>query len=184
MRQARWPQPDFMPAPPRTGLLVWLCLLVLGVVLGLQAQQALEQRAAHVDLDEQAVLLERLAAQARPRQSVAEAPANAEVQRKARAVAQQLDIDWRERWLSLEQALPAGLQLQALEIDGGQGLRIEGLAGEMAPVTQLVDRLALQAREDPGAQVELTRLQKAEGGEELLRFEIVRRRAGDVRGGS
>ncbi len=54
----------------------------------------------------------------------------------------------------------------------------------MAPVTQLVDRLALQAREDPGAQVELTRLQKAEGGEELLRFEIVRRRAGDVRGGS
>lgn len=177
MSARAWPQPDFMPAPRRPAWLMWPWLAVALLVSGLLAAQTLSQRAEADQLDEQAALLDRLAAQAKPRAAPAKpSAANVDVQRRAWAVAAQLDADWRERWLSLEQGWPPGVQLLALEMQGGQDLRIEGLAGEMPPVTALVDGLALQARNVPGTQVELTRLQRVDGSDQLG-FEIVRRRS-------
>ncbi len=96
------------------------------------------------------------------------------------AAARQLDTDWAARWTELERALPPGLQLAALDLDG-KTLRLEGQAAAADTVTQLVDRLALQAA--PGEEVVLTRLQRPDmpGDSALLRFELVRRAAGGPR---
>ncbi len=191
---SRWPQPDFMPAPVRPGGLIWLWLLVAVVVLAALAVQALALREQAQGLTAQALLLERLMQQ-QQQSAAASKPlagqAKPELQRQqVWAVAQQLDADWVGRWTALEQALPPGLQLQALEMDGkkdGQTLRLEGLAPSADPVMQLVDRLALQAREisaTHASEVVLTRLQRPEGSDKagagepgLLHFELVRRRA-------
>ncbi len=188
---SRWPQPDFMPAPVRPGGLIWLWLLVAVVVLAALAVQALALREQAQGLTEQAFLLERLTQQSAAAVKPLAGRAKSDLQRQqVWAVAHQLDADWVGRWTALEQALPPGLQLQALEMDGkkdGQMLRLEGLAPSADPVMQLVDRLALQAREKAGAsgsEVVLTRLQRPESGDKsgaevpgLLRFELVRRRA-------
>jgi Tfp pilus assembly protein PilN len=190
---SRWPQPDFMPAPLRPGWLIWLWLLVSVAVLAALAVQALALR-------EQAFLLKRLTQQqSAPAGKPLAGQAKSELQRQqVWAVAHQLDADWVGRWTALEQALPPGLQLQALEMDGkkdGQTLRLEGLAPSADPVMQLVDRLALQAREisaTHASEVVLTRLQRPEGSDNkagadepgLLRFELVRRRAAAADGQS
>lgn len=178
-----WPQPDFMPAPVRPGMLMWAWLLVAaGLVLaaGWRWQELQDQRAV---LAEQAALLSRMA---QPEQAAA--PNSAELQRRAWALAAQLapskGEDWASRWLAVEQALPAGLQLQALEMEGA-AMRLEGLAPRAELVMLLVDRLATQAASQQGgaSEVVLTRLQRPEGVAEsdLLRFEVVRRRANGQR---
>jgi Tfp pilus assembly protein PilN len=183
---ASWPQPDFMPAAVRPGLLMWAWLLVAGCALlaaGWRWHELQDQRAV---LAEQAALLSRMAP---PEQAAA--PNSAELQRRAAALAAQLappqGEDWASRWLAVEQALPPGLQLQALEMEGAS-LRLEGLAPQADLVMQLVDRLATQAAGHHGAasEVVLTRLQRPEGTAEaaesnLLRFEVVRRRANGLR---
>ena len=189
---SRWPQPDFMPEPVRPGGLIWLWLLVSVAVLAALAVQALALREQAQGLTEQAFLLESLTQQSAAASKLPPGQAKPELQRQqVWAVAQQLDADWVGRWTALEQALPPGLQLQALEMEGktdSQTLRLEGLAPSADPVMQLVDRLALQAREKagtPGSEVVLTRLQRPEGGDNkagadepgLLRFELVRRRS-------
>lgn len=183
-----WPQPDFMPAHRSPSLLMWAWLLVAVCALlaaGLRWHELQDQRAV---LAEQAVLLSRMA---QPEKGATAAPNSAELQRRAAALAAQLvpakGEDWPSRWLALEQALPAGLQLQALEMEGAS-LRLEGLAPQAELVMLLVDRLATQAagQQGPASEVVLTRLQRPEGAAEAaesnaLRFEVVRRRANGLR---
>jgi Tfp pilus assembly protein PilN len=183
---ASWPQPDFMPAATRPGALIWAWLLLAVCALvaaGWRWHELQDQRAV---LAEQAVLLSRMAQPAQ-----AAAPNSAELQRRAAALAAQLappqGEDWASRWLAVEQALPPGLQLQALEMEGAS-MRLEGLAPTAELVMQLVDSLATQAAIHPpsmgaASEVVLTRLQRPEGVAEsnLLRFEVVRRRANGLR---
>ena len=188
----RWPQPDFMPAPQRPGVVMWLWLGISVAVLGVMLWQVRAQRIEAGSLDDQALVLQRLADRAaKPPAAVqpaglvaAQTAASGDLLRRAWAVSDQLDVDWRQRWLALEQALPSGLQLQALEIEG-QALRIEGLAQDMQPVTELVDRLSVQSPDLSGTEIVMTRLQRPEAADAAaaLRFEIVRRRAGDGRRG-
>ncbi|MCV2367313.1 PilN domain-containing protein [Paucibacter oligotrophus] len=145
-----------------------------------------DQRAV---LSEQAGLLNKLADR-ESRATGAVAPANAaDQQRRAWGLHAQLrpkqGEDWASRWLAVEQALPAGLQIQALEMEGAS-LRLEGLAPTADLVMQLVDALATQAANHgpgPVSEVVLTRLQRPETPAEAaaesnaLRFEVVRRRA-------
>ncbi len=192
-----WPQPDFMPAAQRPGVLVWVWLLLVCcavLALGLRWQDLQAQRAV---LSEQAGLLSRLSNADQGKASKT-APANeAELQRRAWALAAQLSAQdsaqaggsWASRWLDVERALPPGLQLQALEMEGAS-LRLEGLAPQAELVMQLVDRLSMQAAQQgtgagAASEVVLTRLQRPEGSAEgaqsadanALRFEVVRRRA-------
>lgn len=184
-----WPQPDFMPAPARPSPLMWAWLLVAACAMlaaGWRWHELQDQRAV---LSEQAALLSRMA---QPEQAAA--PNSAELQRRAAALAARLTPakgeDWASRWLAVEQALPPGLQLQALEMEGAS-LRLEGLAPQADLVMQLVDRLATQAAGQQqglggASEVVLTRLQRPEGTAEAaesnaLRFEVVRRRANGQR---
>ncbi|WP_310389762.1 PilN domain-containing protein [Roseateles sp.] len=149
-------------------------------------------------LAEQAVLLNQVAA-ADARGAGPEPLAKAaDLQRRAWALQAQLKPkqgeDWASRWLAVEQALPPGLQLQALEMEGAS-LRLEGLAAQADAVMQLVDRLATQASSvaaGPAQEVVLTRLQRPEGSTKAneaneasesnaLRFEVVRRRTAGQR---
>jgi len=181
--RALWPRPDFMPAPARAGAVIWLWLVVAIGVLAMLGQQWREQRTEAEALAQQAALLERLATQGR-RAPTSAAP-SAELMSRAATLSQPLGVDWSERWQEVEQALPPGLQLQGLELGADGGLRIEGLASDMVPVTQLADRLALLAQQKMvGAEVVITRLQQPEGAASGLRFEIVRRPAGTPRAGS
>ncbi|MDC8771001.1 PilN domain-containing protein [Roseateles albus] len=186
-----WPQPDFMPAPQRPGVLMWGWLLISAAVLLALAWRWQDLQGQRGVLAEQAALLNKLAA-VESRMASGVAPANAaELQRRAWGLYAQLQPkageDWASRWLALEQALPAGLQLQALEMVGAE-MRLEGLAPSADLVMQLVDSLALQVANQQAAAAEarqevvLTRLQRPEGVAEAeagnaLRFEVVRRRA-------
>jgi Tfp pilus assembly protein PilN len=170
---------------------MWAWLLVaVGVLLALGWHwRALQDQ--RMVLFDQAALLNQLAA-AELRVAGNAPPANsADLQRRAWSLQAQLSPkpgdDWASRWLTVEQALPAGLQLQALEMEGAS-LRVEGLAPTADLVMQLVDRLATQAASGigPSHEVVLTRLQRPEGAAEAaesnaLRFEVVRRRANGLR---
>ncbi len=180
---ARWPQPDFMPAPQRVGWGMWVYLGLALLSLGLLVAQQLQLRAQARELDAQWLLLDQLSAGAAggPSKSAAATP-GPEMQARAWALADELrppmGKDWGSRWQAVEQALPPGLQLQAMDMQGPL-LRLEGSAQDAERVMQLVDRLALQARSLPGSEVVLTRLQKPEGPNDAaaneLRFEVVRR---------
>ncbi|MEJ6005726.1 hypothetical protein WG899_09220 [Paucibacter sp. AS339] len=200
-RSVAWPQPDFMPAARRPSAWMWLWLLMAALLLAQQCWQGQVLREQAQLLDEQWLLLDKLNAAgagraAQPGKPAAESSASKtpELQRRAWALTAELrprpGADWASRWLAVEQALPPGLQLQAMEMDA-QALRLEGLSPQADLVMQLVDRLALQARESGGGEVVLTRLQKPEGLAEGagidaasagLRFELVRRRAAGARG--
>lgn len=187
-RSTNWPQPDFMPAARKPGLWMWAYLLLASLCLGLLLLQQHQLRLQAQELDEQWQLLDKLArgtAKTRgPVDAISSGNKAPELQARAWAIATELrpalDKDWGSRWQALEQALPPGLQLQAMDLQGGS-LRLEGSALEAERVMQLVDRLALQARSVPGSEVVLTRLQKPEGQAEgmagELRFEVVRRQA-------
>ncbi|MCV2354921.1 hypothetical protein LNV09_12215 [Paucibacter sp. B2R-40] len=207
-----WPRPDFMPAPQRPAVWMWVWLMVAAAMLLALAWRWQDLQGQRSVLDEQAALLHQLAA-VESRVASGEAPVNAaELQRRAWGLHAQLNPkqgeDWASRWLAVEQALPAGLQMQALEMEGAS-LRLEGLAPTADLVMQLVDSLAMQAASQPAAatssgagtgtgtgtgaaaslrqEVVLTRLQRPEAvGESAdagnaLRFEVVRRRATGLR---
>ncbi|MCV2349678.1 PilN domain-containing protein [Paucibacter sp. Y2R2-4] len=206
-RTTSWPQPDFMPGAQKPSLWMWAYLLLASLCLGLLLLQQYQLRVQAQQLEEQWLLLDQLSAQsgaargtAATRGAVdASSSVNRTPELQARAwviaaeLRPELGKDWGSRWQALEQALPPGLQLQAMDLQGGS-LRLEGSALEAERVMQLVDRLALQARSVPGSEVVLTRLQKPEGpldgmaggGAEAagLRFEVVRRQASAVVPGS
>ncbi len=168
------PGPDFIPPPARGRALAWAWAATAAAACALVAAQALGQREEAQRLADQAGVLARMAA---PPPGVT---APAAQRAKVWAAARQLDLDWSGRWAELEQALPPDVQLAALDMDGS-GLRVEGQAPAADAVTQLVDRLALRAV--AGEEVVLTRLQAPEAttGASLLRFELVRRKAGGPR---
>lgn len=172
------PGPDFIPQPSRTRPLVWAWAAAAGAACALVAVQAQGQHEEGQRLAEQAAMLDRLARQAQPAPA-AKAP-NPATRARAWAAAQQLNTDWPTRWAELERALPPGLQLSGLDLDA-KALRLEGQAAEAGAVTQLVDRLALQAA--PGEEVVLTRLQRPDAAADAgqLRFELMRRPAGGLR---
>jgi len=193
-RSANWPQPDFMPAAQKPGLWMWAYLLLAALCLGLLLLQQHQLRLQAQQLEEQWLLLDQLSAQSAAARGTAAMRASKdasntvnrtpELQARAWAITAELrpalGQDWGSRWQAVEQALPPGLQLQAMDLQG-RTLRLEGSALEADRVMQLVDRLALQARSVPGSEVVLTRLQKPEGQAEglagELRFEVVRRQA-------
>lgn len=176
------PGPDFIARPPRARALAWGWAAAAAAACALVAVQAWDQHGEAQRLAEQATLLDRLARAAAPARP-ASAPAPA-ARSRAWAAARQLDLDWPARWTELERALPPDLQLAAMDLDA-RSLRLEGLAPAADAVTQLVDRLALQAA--PGEEVVLTRLQQpdaaapAAAGTAGLRFELVRRSGGSLR---
>lgn len=168
--------PDFIPQPSALRPLVWTwaaaaaaaCLLV-----GMQAQGLAEEASR---LSEQADVLRKLERPVPAKTTtVALGPA---ARARAWAAARQLGTDWAGRWTDLERALPPDLQLAGLDLDA-RALRLEGQSPAAEAVTQLVDRLALQA--GPTEEVVLTRLQRGEGGGDL-RFEIVRRTPATITG--
>lgn len=189
-----WPEPDFVRAPQRAGLLMWGWLLAAGVGCTLALSQWQDQRDEARRLTEQVELLARLdapptAARSNTPGAVKAPPLNGAARTRAWAVNEQLTAPWEDQWLELEHALPVGLQLTGLDLTAGN-LRLEGLATEPDAVMQLVDRLAMRARERSGSsagsspggaeqEVVLTRLQRPERAEAAnqLRFEIVRRPA-------
>lgn len=168
--------PDFIAQPSRMRPLVWAWAAAAAAACALVAAQAQGQREEGWRLAEQAAVLDRMA---RPAPVRAATP-NPAARGRTWAAARQLDTDWTARWTELEGALPPGLQLAALDLDD-KTLRLEGQAAAADAVTQLVDRLAMQAA--PGEEVVLTRLQRpdAPGDSALLRFELVRRVAGGPR---
>ena len=168
--------PDFIAQPSRMRPLVWAWAAAAAAACVLVAVQAQGQREEAQRLAEQATVLDRMARPA-PARTVAPNPA---ARVRTWMAARQLDTDWAARWTELERALPPGLQLAALDLDG-KTLRLEGQANTADAVTQLVDRLAMQAA--AGDEVVLTRLQRpdAPGDGTLLRFELVRRAAGGQR---
>lgn len=163
--------PDFIARPSPARRLVWAWAATAAAACVLVALQAQGQQDEARRLREQSAVLDRLTRSAAVAQVKPPSPA---ARSRAWAVSRQLSTDWAALWSDVERALPAGLQLTALDLDR-QALRLEGLAGEADAVTRLVDRLALDAA--PGEDVVLTRLQRPEppadaGG---LRFELVRR---------
>ncbi|RTL33457.1 MAG: hypothetical protein EKK53_28015 [Burkholderiales bacterium] len=171
---ARRGMPDFMPQAAPARALVWVWAGAAAAACALVAVQAGSLADESNRLAEQAELLQRLTHPMPARPASAPSPA---ARARAWAAARQLDADWGSRWTSLERALPPDLQLQALDLDG-RSLRVEGQAPLADAVTQLVDRLALDAA--PNEEVVLTRLQRNEAGGGL-RFEIVRRHSGGLR---
>jgi hypothetical protein len=172
------PGPDFIAPRHRSPPLVWAWATSAAAACALVAVQAVGQQGEAGRLAEQGAVLDRLA-RAQPAPAVRRATPSPAAQGRAAAIARQLDTDWGARWADLERALPAGLQLRALDLDGSS-LRLEGQADEADVITRLVDRLALQAA--PGDEVVLTRLQRPESAADGtgLRFELVRR-AGSAR---
>lgn len=168
------PGPDFIAPPARGRALAWAWAAAASAACALVAVQVLDQRQEAQRLADQAGVLARMAA---PRPG---ATAPAAQRAKVWAAARQLDLDWAGRWTELEQALPPDVQLAALDMDGSS-LRLEGQTQAADAVTQLVDRLALRAA--AGEEVVLTRLQRPEAaaGADLLRFELIRRKAGGLR---
>ncbi|WP_457356096.1 PilN domain-containing protein [Roseateles sp. P5_D6] len=172
------PGPDFIAQPSRARPLLWAWAATAAAACALVAVQAQGQREEAQRLAEQSAVLDRLA---RPAPAAKPAPPNPAARGRAWAAARQLDTDWPARWTELERALPPGLQLAALDLDA-KTLRLEGQSPAAEAVTQLVDRLAMQAA--PGEEVVLTRLQRpdaptatpADAGP--LRFELVRRSGG------
>jgi hypothetical protein len=193
-----------MPAQQRPGVLMWVWLLIAVAVLLAIAWRWQDLQSQRAVLAEQAGLLNKLAGlESRDGGggTGSAAPVSAaDQQRRAWGLHAQLSPmqgeDWASRWLAVEQALPAGLQLQALEMEGAS-LRLEGLAPTADLVMQLVDGLAMQTARQPGTatatvvnprqEVVLTRLQRPEGAAEAadagnaLRFEVVRRPAPGLR---
>jgi hypothetical protein len=163
--------PDFIAQPSRARPLLWAWAATAAAACVLVALQAQGQQDEARRLQEQSAVLDRLTRSATLAQAKPPSPA---ARSRAWAVSRQLSTDWATLCSDVERALPAGLQLTALDLDR-QALRLEGQAGEADAVTRLVDRLAMDAR--PGEDVVLTRLQRPEppadaGG---LRFELVRR---------
>jgi hypothetical protein len=166
--------PDFVPRPSALRPLMWAWAGTAAAACVLVAMQALAQRDEAERLAEQARVLQKLD---RPRPPARTGAADTAQRARAWAAARQLQTDWASRWTVLERALPPDLQLTALDIDA-RALRLEGTAAAADAVTQLVDRLALQA--DPAEEVVLTRLQSQDSSRDL-RFEVVRRSAGAPR---
>lgn len=176
------PWPDFIARPRavRTRALVWAWAASAAAACALVAVQARELRQEAARLSEQSAVIDRLQRAGRPAAATATLAAQASAAAagvRAAAAARQLDTDWAALWTDVERALPAGLQLAALDLDR-RALRLEGRAGDPDAVTRLVDRLSLQAA--PGDVVVLTRLQKADTpvDGDGLRFEVMRRPGG------
>ena len=169
--------PDFIAQPSRMRPLVWAWAAAAAAACVLVALQAQAQHEEAQRLAEQAAVLDRMA---RPAPAAKATAPSAGARSRTWAAARQLDTDWAARWTGLERALPPGLQLAALDLDG-KTLRLEGQSAEADAVTRLVDRLAMQA--EPGEEVVLTRLQRPDSPNEAaqLRFELVRRSAGAAR---
>lgn len=175
------PGPDFIPPASWLRPFAWAWAGTAAAACALLAVQGLSQRDEARALAEQSQVLDRLAQVAAP-PAAASAPSRPSAAARSRAwqAAQQLQTDWAARWGDIDRALPPGLSLASMELDG-PSLRLEGLSATADGVTQLVDRLTLQAA--PGEEVVLTRLQQpaVPGDSAGLRFELVRRPAGGLR---
>jgi hypothetical protein len=163
-------RPDFIAQPSRLRPLVWAWAATAVAACALVAVQVYAQYEEARRLQEQAAMLDRIAPVAPGRSKVADPAARG----RAWAVSRQLHTDWGALWTGVERALPAGLGLNAIDLER-QALRLEGEAADADAVTRLVDRLAMDAA--PGEEVVLTQLQRPDvpGQNGALRFELVRR---------
>jgi len=161
-----WPQPDFLARAARRPALAWCCGVAGLVVAALALNDWL---AARHDLDAQRDRLARASqrmapAPARPR-IAASGPLVPEVDaiRAAQRVVDRIDHPWDRILANVEAETPADLQWLELEHDADEAtLRLEGAAGDVRSVLQVVDNLS----DRPGwSDVVLGRLRTADARE-------------------
>ena len=161
-----WPQPDFLAGTPRRPALAWWCGAAGLVVAALALNDWL---AARHDLDVQRDRLARatqrsVSAIARPRVA-ASGPLvpEADAIRAAQRVVDRIDHPWDRILANVEAETPEGLQWLELEHDADEAtLRLDGAAGDVRSVLQVVDNLS----DRPGwSDVVLGRLRAADAHE-------------------